>query len=114
MIPHHAMQAGRSPRVHAVEEGHHAASEGNLCACEPIGRWHVGALSLEKDMPQKAHTEAAEHHEKAAKSHRSAAEHHGKGDHAAGHKHSTEAHGHSTKAHEGSTKAHGKSGEHHK
>ena len=74
-----------------------------------VKRRTQGVSPRETTKPQKAHTDAAEHHEKAAKSHKAAAEHHAKGDTKKAAEHATEAHGHSSKAHEHSTGAHGKS-----
>lgn len=63
----------------------------------------------ETQMPNQAHTKAAEHHESAAKSHRAAAEHHGKNDHLKGNEHSTEAQKYSKVAGAASDEAHAKS-----
>jgi hypothetical protein len=63
----------------------------------------------EAQMPNQAHTKAADHHESAAKSHRAAAEHHGKNDHIKGNERATEAQKHSKVARAASDEAHAKS-----
>jgi hypothetical protein len=61
------------------------------------------------EMPNQAHSKAAEHHESAAKSLRAAAEHHGKNDHMKGNEHAAEAQKHSKVAGSASDEAHAKS-----
>jgi hypothetical protein len=63
----------------------------------------------ETQMPNQAHSKAAEHHESAAKSHRAAAEHHGKNDHMKGNEHAAETQKHSKVAGAASDEAHAKS-----